>query len=709
MQEDPNQKQYENPISENPVPKSAVSLDVRSVLPVRLNFILGTAALLMALLVVQLAYLQIAKGVDFRAEVNRSDQTVQATKVPRGMMYDMTGKVVAGNSSEKSIVYTRSVNSDQSSMYKIANQLGSMLEIDTEKLTDRSIIDYWLMDKDHKDEVNQKANIDSQVTLSNSMDDIQQKQIDYLQKNMPSLSDDQKNKAMIFQRMTAAYQLSTVSIKDRDISDDELARVGEHINSMPGIQIGNAWNRIYPQGDELKSLIGSVTTPDVGLPAEQLKSYLAKGYAQNESVGISGLENQYEDALRGSNKITNVTLGNDNQILDESVKYSGAAGNNLNLTINAEFQKRVQDILRENMPGGLTTGGYAAVINPTNGALYALAGVDRNNETYELTDNAMGAVQNPIIMGSAVKPAMVATALQADVITPQSNTLLDQTIAIQGTKDKTSFFNPDGNPIPLSAQGALEVSSNTYMMQLALLMNGTPYQEGMGIYINGDIWQRLRNGFGQFGLGYRTGIDLPGETPGFKGPTEGDENAGKILDESFGNYDSYSVIQMLRYVSAIANGGYLVKPYLVQSITASGVNDTNDQVLWSAEPQVQGKIDLSDDQWNVIREGMWDVGNGGLDGNTGGENLHSLEPRVAAKSGTAETFTNGQETTTASLILYVPGQPVALALAFPGVTPGEFRVNTQTAHDIMEAFWETVMDKPNQETNPHEIIKARVN
>ena len=709
MENDPYKKQFETPTPDTPIRKSAVSLDVRSVLPVRLNFILGVAALLMALLVVQLAYLQIARGVDFRAEVSRSDQTIQTTKVPRGMMYDSTGKVVAGNSSEKSIVYTRSVNADQASMYKTSNQLGNMLTIDTDRLTERSMIDYWLMDDKNKDEINQKAGISSQIGPSNTADDIQEKQIKYLEKNPPKLSDSQKNKAMIFQRMTAAYQLSTVSIKEKDISDDELAQVGEHLNSMPGIQIGNAWNRIYPQGDQIKSLVGSVTSADNGLPADQLKSYLTKGYSQNESVGISGLENQYQDTLRGSNKITDLTLGSNNQITDESVKYDGAAGNNLNLTINAEFQNRVQDILFENMPGGYTTGGYAAVINPTNGALYAMAGIDRDNETGELVDNAMGAVQNPIIMGSSVKPAMVATAMQAGVITPKNNSLTDQTISIQGTKDKNSFFNPDGVPITLTAQGALEVSSNTYMMQLALLMNGTPYQRGMGITIKDGIWQELRNGFSQFGLGYRTGVDLPGETPGFKGPIEGNDNSGKILEESFGNYDSYSVIQLARYVSAIANGGYLIKPHLVQSITSSGINGTNDKVLWSTTTEVQGEIHLTNDQWDVIREGMWDVGNGNLEGNTGGVNLHSLSPGVAAKSGTAETFTKGQETTTASLILYVPGMPVALALAYPGVTPGEFSVNTQTAHDIMEAFWETVMDKPDQEPNAHQTIEPKIN
>jgi cell division protein FtsI/penicillin-binding protein 2 len=231
----------------------------------------------------------------------------------------------------------------------------------------------------------------------------------------------------------------------------------------------------------------------------------------------------------------------------------------------------------------------------------------------------------------------------------------------------------------------------------------------MTIPIKDGIWDQLRNGFGQFGLGYRTGVDIPNETPGFKGPTLGSENAGKILDESFGNYDSYSVIQMARYVSAIANGGYLMKPYLVQSISTTGTNNQNNKLIWSNKAEIQGKVDLDNDQWKVIREGMYAVGNGSLEGNTGGSALHELEPKVAAKSGTAETFTDKVETTTASLILYVPGQPVALALAFPGVTPGQFNVNVRTGRDIIEAFYQYVMDKPSEDKSPTAVLSPKNN
>ncbi len=184
-----------------------------------------------------------------------------------------------------------------------------------------------------------------------------------------------------------------------------------------------------------------------------------------------------------------------------------------------------------------------------------------------------------------------------------------------------------------------------------------------------------------------------GETAGYKGPTDGNSD-GKLLYESFGNFDSYTVLQMARYVSAIANGGYLVQPHLVGSITESTANNDQQKTVWSSSPTLQGQVKLTSEQWRVIKEGMHLVANGSSPWNTGGTDLHKLSPKVNAKTGTAETTTNGNSTVTESVILYVPGQPMALALAIPGMNNYLDGTDTKIAAEIVNAFWKNVMSKP---------------
>lgn len=80
------------------------------------------------------------------------------------------------------------------------------------------------------------------------------------------------------------------------------------------------------------------------------------------------------------------------------------------MTINSKFQKQVQSILKNNYSAAgnqYSTGVYAVVMNPNTGAIYAMAGIDRNPETGKETPDEIGAINHPITMGSVVKPAMV--------------------------------------------------------------------------------------------------------------------------------------------------------------------------------------------------------------------------------------------------------------------------------------------------------------
>lgn len=666
--------------------------DARANLPGRLKLLLGLVVALIAALLIQLAFLTLKQGAGYLSEVNQSDQTVEKGNAPRGLIYDATGKVITGNQSATAVTYTRGSTTTTTQIATIAKKLSKYISIDTTRLNARSKADYYLVtDTKGAEKVQEAVKKENPTTASSwSTTQLNTAMAQYVMKHNLSKNVDD-NVAMIFQKMSGASALSTTYIKDSDVSDDAQAKIAERMASMPGVKIGESWSRNYPEGNDFQSLTGTVSDESAGLPSDRLHRLLAEGYSQNEPVGTSALEKQYESLLKGSPSQTTVTtMGN---VKTSSIKYQGQAGDSLKLTINAEYQKKVQQILEDNLPGGNVQGAYSTVINPYTGGIYAMAGVSRDSSTGKKTANQLGNINQAIVMGSVVKPAVLATGFQKGVITPTSNTMNDQAIKIAGTPTITSYWNKNGTPTPIDARTALETSSNSYFVQLGMKIGGQTYSSGSSLHLNSDAFQTLRNGLGQFGLGTKTGIDVEGETAGYKGLTTG-TNMGKYLYESFGQYDSYTTLQLARYVSAIANGGYLVQPHLVGSVLQTDKDAKYQKTVWTAEPQLQSQVSLSSDEWKVIKDGMYQVANGSSSHNTGTA-LHNMTPKVYAKTGTAETSTNGHTTFTESMVVYVPGTPFAMSLAIPGMDSYLDGTNGRIAKQIIEAFWQMVVASPN--------------
>ncbi|MDF7637381.1 penicillin-binding protein 2 [Leuconostocaceae bacterium ESL0958] len=672
----------------NPYLENRDKNDARENLPGRLKLLLAIVVALMLALVVQLAFLTIKQGPNYQAEVNRSDETIQKGKAPRGLIYDSTGKVITGNQAQSAVTYTRGKTTQPTEIAKVAKELSRYISIDTSRLNARSKADYLII-SDQK----LAAKIQKKVEAANpraaktwSTQALNTAMSNYVTAHHLDQNVD-ANQAMIFQKMSGAYALSTTYIQESGVSDEAQAKIGERLSEMPGVKVGSSWTRDYPQGNDFESLTGTVSNESVGLPEDRLHRLLAQGYSQNEPVGNYGLEKQYESLLKGSPSQTQII--DRNGIKTSKLKYQGQAGDSLKLTINADFQNKVQKILEDNMPGGDAQGAYSTVINPYNGGIYAMAGVARDSSTGKKTANQTGNINQAIVMGSVVKPAVLATGFQKGVITPSNNTLADQGIQIAGTPKITSYWNKSGTPQAIDARTALERSSNTYFVQLGMKIGGQTYSPNQQLHLRSDAFQTLRNGLGQFGLGTKTGIDLEGETAGYRGPTTG-ENQGKYLYESFGQYDSYTTMQLARYVSVIANGGYLIQPHLVGSVLQSDADNKHQRTVWNARPELQGQVALKDDEWQVIKDGMERVANGHDRFNTG-SGVHNLNPKVYAKTGTAETFTNGHSTFTESMVVYVPGQPFAMSLALPGLNSYLDGTNGRIASAIIKAFYETVL------------------
>ncbi|USQ69659.1 penicillin-binding protein 2 [Companilactobacillus allii] len=670
--------------------KKRTGSQAKSTIPFRLNLLFFIVFALFALLVGQLAYLQIVYGGKFEAEVNRTDKTVMTGSVPRGMIYDSKGRLLVGNSTENAITYTKSSGVKSSNIYTIVNRLTKYVSIEKETLSDRDKADYILAAPNKESKVAKQMpkswRVDSNGdSLTNTQ--IYNNEVKYLKKEGIHLSDAELSRATLYKKMSAAYSLSTVFLKDKDLTSKEIAEVSEHLTELPGVSIGTNWNREYPQGKSIASIIGGVSTEQQGIPDDELNTLLASGYSRNDRVGTSYLEKSYESILAGTKSEREVQIGANNQVKKSKVVYSGQKGGNLNLTIDSKFQKKVQSALSTEFAAAQTAGitqysdgAYVVVMNPKTGAIMAMAGTKNDPQTGKTSEDALGVINRTFVMGSAVKGATVLGALMDGVITPTNNTIADNPIYLPGSAVKKSVY-PVGTYSSLTAEKALQVSSNEYMMALAMKEGNAKYEPKVSMTMDSDIFSKMRGYFNQFGLGVKTGIDISGETAGIEGSTRnsaGQLKTGSALDLAYGNYDSYTLIEMAQYISTIANGGYRLKPYIVQSIQKTKNNGDKGAYESVTSPTILNKVGFTQSELNVVRKGMYDAVHGS-DYWTTATRLKDLTPAVAAKTGTAQSFyynpddpnnSDPPETITTSLVSFGPYDDpnIAMAIVFPNLT-----------------------------------------
>ncbi len=146
------------------------------------------------------------------------------------------------------------------------------------------------------------------------------------------------------------------------------------------------------------------------MPADELQAYLANGYARNDRVGTSYLEKAYENVLKGSKSQTQVEIGNDNQIVQSVSKFKGQQGANLNLTIDSEYQKKVEKALEDTFSsirsagaGGLSDGAYAVAMDPNTGRILAMAGQHQDVKTKKLKTMHWGLLTALLLSGQRSK------------------------------------------------------------------------------------------------------------------------------------------------------------------------------------------------------------------------------------------------------------------------------------------------------------------
>ena len=616
----------------------------KSHIPFRLNLLFLIVFFSFIALISRLAYIQLVKGDEFVALVQRTETTTAKKSVPRGSIYDSQGRILVGNKPKLAINYTRPADVKASTMLEIAKKLTTLISVDASELKERDLKDYWVATNPDKVDSLLTAEEKKRIAKENlSTSQTYEMQLEHIPADELNYSDAEKQVIAIFTKMNSAYALSTVTLKNEGVTEQEVAKISERLGELRGVDVDSDWDREYPMGDMLKTILGTVSSEKTGLPSDKVKSLLAQGYSLNDRVGTSYLEEQYETVLSGTKTVVKSQTNTKGEVVNTTETYPGKGGSNLVLTIDTEFQKKIEDIATksvEEMTDPAADRVYIVVMNPKNGDVLGITGkkkkFDENFHSTGVEDDALGAINNSFGMGSVVKPATVLSGYMDGAITLDDNTIVDEPIEFEASKPKSSWFNRNGK-IELTDLDALERSSNAYMIKLVMKMGGqSKYEKGGRLNINLSLFDKLREYFAQFGLGVRTGIDLPNEGKGYNG---GSADAFAALDFAFGQFDLYTPLQLAQYMSTIANGGTRIAPRLVKEIhetsPSGGIGNLEDVV----PTKIMNSIQVSKEILDHIKEGLYRVTHG--ENGTSATTFRTYSPQVAGKTGSDEAFYSG--------------------------------------------------------------------
>lgn len=616
--------------------------------PFRINILFFAVFLLFSLLVLRLGIVQIVHGEDYKREIEKTEDVIVSHPVPRGKMFDRNGKVIVDNTPKNAITYTN-FGVSQKEMLEVAERLANLIELEPKKIPVREMKDYWLIKNpergDEKIPESERVKLKEKLEKKEYDDKIYQLKLERINEtDLSEFTEQDLEILAIYVTFKSGYALTPQIVKNEEVSDEEFAIVSENLEFLPGVDTTTDWERAYAFGNTLKTILGKVTDTNEGIPKEQLDYFLSRDYSLNDRVGKSYLEAQYEDVLHGQKeKVKNVTdkAGN---ILETKVVSEGQRGKDLVLTVDMDLQLAVEKVIEEELLKAKSTANtgfldraFVVMMDPNTGEVLTMAGKQlvKNEETgeTEMQDFAAGTITTSYNVGSSVKGATILTGLQTGAIT--TNTFfVDRPMKIKGTPLKGSYSNTLGRLNPV---GALRMSSNVYMFETAIRIGEGTYVYEQPLRINPTAFDTFRDSFGQFGLGTRTGIDLPNEQIGFKGQST---LPGFLLDLSIGQYDTYTPMQLAQYVSTIANGGYRVQAHLVKEIREpSATPNEIGPVFQEIEPKIYNRLDLEPGWMETVQKGFREVVTSG----TASRRFADAYYLPAGKTGTAQAFYDGPE------------------------------------------------------------------
>ena len=557
----------------------------------------------------RLLEIQIADGEKYLAMTKSTYTAEQPIEAARGKISDCNGVIMNTNELSYSVNLQRaslSVGTENEIIYRVLTVLIKNGEEWNDSLPITKTAPYKFMpDSDAAvDTMKKELNVGVYATVDDCMAalyDAYQISEDY---------DEQMRRYIAGVRYE--MQIKDFSYKNQfvltsGISEKTVIELKELSALLGGVDITEGWSRLYLDGTVAPHLRGTVGA----ISADEYAQLKDAGYTLNDIIGLSGVELALEEELRGERGVRAITRSSDGKEVSDEVIVDPVAGNSVQLTIDAKFQKQVQDIVQYhidflNSPhytqddrGIGCSSGAAVVLDIKTGGVLAMVstpGYDINDlvedyasvlaaEDQPIFNRALSGVYRP---GSTFKTITSTAALAEGIVTP------DDTIYCSGTYHYYTGYTPHcwnlGGHGSIDVELALRHSCNIFFYETARLM-------GIDTL---SMWAS------RFGVGQDLGFELPMENGQMTSHELYDKlgltwNEGDIVQAGIGQSETLlTPLHMAVQAMTIGNRGIRYKPHIIKAV----YNYDYSELIYETKPEVVEDISAYADVFEVVTDGM---------------------------------------------------------------------------------------------------------
>ena len=569
----------------------------------RVALLVGLAAVLIAVILFRLWFLQVLSGKQFEAQAN--DNRLRAVKIvaPRGPVLDRDGRLLVENRAGAA-VGIRPMDVPEGELETVIGRLAKVLDVPAKR-------------------IRSKLRDTTGLTL---------KQLDA-------------------REAAGGYDLVVV---DEDVSRGVVSRIKERNILYPGVEVRDDYLRSYPMGELAAQVLGHLGE----ISREQLRQQRYKGYESGDVIGQGGVESTYDRWLRGRDGLARIEVDAMGRPKSRQPVAGGRMkepGDTLVLTLDAKVQAKAEQALRYGIELAhrdqqwRANGAAAVVMDVRNGELLALASYPTfkpsewsdglsPKEWKTLSDSKANqplvskAFQGVYAPGSTFKAIDAVAALEEGVIVPSTRYYCNGHYPPSGDIGGSTWrcWTPYGHGSP-DLTAALAQSCDVYF-----------YNVGYAFYNRAGT--ELEDWATRLGLGKATGLDVPGEVGGrvptpewrqqyFDDPIDKLWKPGNSINLSIGQGDlEVTPLQMAVAYAAIANGGTVVQPHLgLKVVSPEG------KLVRKLGTGKAKKLGISEMTLQAVRKGLRAAATVG----TSAAVFNSYPVAVAGKTGTAEVFGKG--------------------------------------------------------------------
>ena len=672
----------------------------------RFNIVTILAYAIGIVLIVQLFNLQVINGESYREQSNTRLSRVSTIKAARGSILDRSGNELAGVKTENNIeIYKTNISNDE--LNEAALNLVNLMNQYQISYTDNFPISInpftFTISGDELSKFKKKFKIEENADAETVFYKVKDK---YQIKN-DNIEDIRKIIAIRYIITTTGYSATKSITIATNVSDEVVAQISERNSDFPGISIETKAARTYLAGSMAAHVIGYT-----GKIKEEEYKANKDDYDIDDIIGKTGIEYVFEKYLKGTDGEKQKEMAVDGTITGEYVSKNAIAGSDVVLTIDSNLQKTTEESL-ENCINKIKNGGFsqrydaqggaAVVMNVNTGEVLATAsyptyepqwfvgGISQENWAYLRDDTRHPqlnkAIQSTYAPGSTFKMVTAIAGLETGVITTKEK-INDTGIYKKYNSEwkcwyYTSYHRGHGYQ---NVTQALQHSCNYFFYETG---------DRMGI-------DNLSKYALHFGLGNKTGIELPNEKSGAAASKEtyakirngATMGPGDTLNASIGQGDNnFTPMQIAKYISSIANGGTVVNPTIIKSVLNSDGTEVSKDEIRKYTNEKLGIVDtddgitISDESIEVAKEGMRMAASEA--GGTAYNIFKNFNIEVAGKTGSAEAGkdSNGNELVNPWIVCFAPFDNPEVAVVVMIENGGHGNYAAEVARDVLIQYF----------------------